>query len=189
MKTTLKLAAFLALDLMALIAIGNAARAQTTPTTPTFFARRDYPIGSQFQVADVNGDGIPDLIALSCQTITVQFGNGDGTFRPGPTTKVAACGGSAFVASDLNGDGNVDMAVSTGNGVVISMGNGDGTFQPSVNYPINDTVVGYLVVGDFNNDGILDIRGHRQHRCLVPGRERRWQLRCCGTRRYSFRRV
>jgi hypothetical protein len=149
MKNTLKLAVLLALSFVAIAA---------TPTMPTFFARRDYPIGSQFiQVADTNGDGIPDLIALSCQTITVQFGNGDGTFRPGPTTKVAACLGSAFVASDLNGDGNVDVAISNGNGIVISMGNGDGTFQPSLNYPINDTVVGYLVVGDFNSDGILDI--------------------------------
>jgi hypothetical protein len=153
-----KLTVFLIFDLMALTIIGSAARAQSTPKMPTFFARRDYPIGSQFiQIANVNGDGIPDLIALSCQTITVLFGNGDGTFRPGPTTKVAACGGSAFVASDLNGDGNVDLAISTGNGIIISVGNGDGTFQPGVNYPINDTVVGYLVVGDFNNDGILDI--------------------------------
>jgi len=163
MKTTLKLAALLALDLMAasvvsLTAIGSTARAQTTPTVPTFFARRDYPIGSQFiQIADVNGDGIPDLIAFDCGTIIVQFGNGDGTFRSGPNTKTGACGGSAFVAANLNGDGNVDMAISNGNGIVISMGNGDGTFQPSVNYPINDSIVGYLVVGDFNSDGILDI--------------------------------
>jgi len=49
---------------MGLVSMGTAVRALTTPTMPTFFARRDYLIGSQFiQVADVNGDGIPDLLA------------------------------------------------------------------------------------------------------------------------------
>jgi hypothetical protein len=72
MKRTLKLAAFLALDLMAI-----AARA-ATPKPPIFFARRDYPglISHFVQVADTNSDGIPDMIAGGFGLIEVQFGNG-----------------------------------------------------------------------------------------------------------------
>ena len=65
---------------------------------PTFFARRDYPgLNSYFvQVADTNGDGIPDLIANNFGTIEVQFGNGDGTFRLGPSSSVGGDIGQSF---------------------------------------------------------------------------------------------
>jgi hypothetical protein len=159
MKRMLKLALFLAFDLMAVnltAIVGQSA----TPPMPTFFARRDYLIGSQFiQAADVNGDGIPDLLAFDVGTIIVQFGNGDGTFRSGPSTQTGAGGGGdqGFVPIDLNGDGKIDLVLSAGTGVNVAMGKGDGTFQPSVSYPISDIYVGALVLGDFNGDGILDV--------------------------------
>ena len=54
-----------------------AAASGASPTTPTFFARRDYTgLDSTFaQVADTNGDGIPDLISSEDGHITVLFGN------------------------------------------------------------------------------------------------------------------
>jgi FG-GAP-like repeat len=151
MRNTLKLAVLLALSFVAIAA---------TPTMPTFFARRDYLIGSQFiQVADVNGDGIPDLLAYYTGTIIVQFGNGDGTFRQGPSTNTGAGGAGAqgFVPIDLNNDGKIDLVLTDGTGIMVAMGNGDGTFQPSVYYPINDHYIGALVLGDFDGDGILDV--------------------------------
>jgi hypothetical protein len=65
-----------------------ASLAQTTPMTATFFARRDYqgPSSDPIQVADANGDGIPDVIGNANGFVEVLFGNGDGTLRTGPST-------------------------------------------------------------------------------------------------------
>jgi hypothetical protein len=69
------LTAFLLTPLVAASPVG--------PKLPTFFARRDYTgLNSEWvQVADTNGDGIPDLIADGEGDIQILFGNGDGTFR------------------------------------------------------------------------------------------------------------
>jgi hypothetical protein len=134
---------------------------------PTFFDRRDYPIGETWQaVADVNGDKIPDLVTLNGCCILVLFGNGDGTFRNGPSSQVgppvSVANGYGAVA-DLNGDGILDVVVlgaingiPTPVGFGLCLGNGDGTFQPAVFYQIStDSVPQRVVIGDFNNDGIL----------------------------------
>jgi hypothetical protein len=137
------------------LAVASAA----SPTMPTFYARRDY-IGLDSiygQVADTNGDGIPDVISSADGLIEVLFGNGDGTFRSGPSSNPGTSGSFSFAATDLNGDGKIDLVFSYGSGIAISIGNGDGTFQSAVYYTTDDGVFGYLVVGDFNNDGILDV--------------------------------
>jgi hypothetical protein len=137
------------------------------PPKPTFSARRDY-VGLDSQhvaVADVNGDGIPDLIANDGGAVLVLFGNGNGTFRPGPTTVTGMSAAVSLVAADISGDGKVDLVLAGGlngtdvpQGIGVCLGKGDGTFQPLVFYQAGtDTEIFHLVLGDFNGDSIPDV--------------------------------
>jgi hypothetical protein len=57
---------------------------------PAFSARRDYPsAGGRIVVGDVNGDGIPDVVAVGSENlVSILLGNGNGRFRPAVTMNV-----------------------------------------------------------------------------------------------------
>jgi hypothetical protein len=111
--------------------------------------------------ADFNGDGIPDLVILGNDTISLLLGNGDGTFTAAPSPSADLPG--AIAVGDFNGDGIPDLAVAPafdeGNSEVL-LGNGDGTFTNAGGSfgNGNGTVTSdSLAVGDFNGDGKLDL--------------------------------
>jgi hypothetical protein len=127
-------------------------------------------------VADMNGDGIPDIIALGATATTynsqvaVALGNGDGTFRAPILTNYSSQylnNAQSIAIGDFNGDGKLDVAItdpydSTGSG--ISLGNGDGTLQtvtingePLPTLAINLDVGGAATAADFNGDGRIDL--------------------------------
>jgi uncharacterized protein (TIGR03437 family) len=135
-------------------------------------------------LADVNGDGKADLIAISVaqspvsgdSNLNVGFlwifpGNGDGTFQPGVDYPLPDSffnpGYSSFAVGDLNGDGKPDLAIATGSGVTaIALGNGNGTFSvlPTTAVPAYPTSSGlpnsgsgYIASADLNGDGKLDL--------------------------------
>lgn len=91
-------------------------------------------------IGDFNGDGIPDLMAVSdtsgSQVVNIFLGKGDGTFST-PTAN-ASIQGFAPLVQDFNQDGFADLAIVPleQKVLLIQLGNGDGTFQPAVSYPV-----------------------------------------------------
>ena len=113
-------------------------------------------------IADFNGDGKLDVVVTNVVpgTISIQLGNGDGTFGS-PTNYATGADPWAVAVADMNHDGKLDLAVTaTGqNEISVLLGNGDGTFQPHVDYAVGTLGDDQfsLAFGDFNADGNLDL--------------------------------
>ena len=119
-------------------------------------------------VADVNGDGIPDIVATAqncaggCVNdgfVSVVLGSGGGDFRSGTIYDAGGRFTSGVAVSDVNGDGKLDIVVANylSSNVGVLLGNGDGTFQPVVTYGSGGSQNNSVVLADMNGDNILDI--------------------------------
>jgi hypothetical protein len=94
----------------------------------------DYPAGSYpfgLVVGDFNGDGALDLAvtnsdcdvpASNCPgTVSLLFGNGDGTFQPPVGGYLVGLYPSYLAAANLNGDGGADLAVPNASSGTVSI--------------------------------------------------------------------
>jgi hypothetical protein len=114
----------------------------------------------QVNFADVNNDKKLDLVFSCDGYITIQLGNGDGTFQ---TPAHFAINAGVPVFADFNGDGFLDVAALVPSNtapqvaVLLNQGaSGPGVFQSPKLYAAPSGALG-LVAGDFNGDGKQDM--------------------------------
>lgn len=146
-----------------------------SPGAPSFNPSTTYATDGQASqavaVADINNDGILDIVVtnmctqgqLFCNGVAVLLGNGDGTFQSAVGFNVGGYETGAVAIADLNGDGNLDLVMTNncqqytcaGGSLTWLPGNGDGTFQEYIQ--LDATKGGPVAIADVNNDGCPDL--------------------------------
>lgn len=120
------------------------------------------------EIADLDGQNGPDLIATTDDTIWISYAAGGGTFfEAGPLPGCPACVNDDIDVADLDGDGDLDLMlryegdIAFGDpGVLIDYLNlGDHDFYPTSNFWNGEVVMhpSQTRFADFDNDGLLDI--------------------------------
>jgi hypothetical protein len=141
----------------------------TVASEVTAFLTGAFPTGGA--IADVNHDGIPDVITADYHgdSVSVLLGTGAGALAAKVTYPTVAGAETANLAvGDLNGDGNVDVIAanpstrqdSPPGSVAELLGRTDGTFAPAVimQVGIAGTTKPYSVaIGDFDGNGTKDV--------------------------------
>ena len=122
-----------------------------------FFTGTNPPAST---VADVNGDGIPDLVVANTGSndVSILLGQGTGsswTMTPGPRIKTDA-GPVAVAVGNILGTGQLDLAVANqqANNVQVFPGVGNGFFNDTapVTYAVGQAPSG-LFLGNFTGSG------------------------------------
>jgi hypothetical protein len=120
---------------------------------------------SRLAIADLTGDGVPDLVAgvANRSHLEVLQGDGAGSFILGYA--IIACG-QGSVAGDFTNDGYVDvLGTCPSTGPQLARGNGTRTFTAT---PVEGmTEADAVAVADFNRDGIKDFMFTANGRAFV----------------------
>jgi hypothetical protein len=132
----------------------------------------DRPQPRQVAVADLTGNGIPDVVTANDTDnggrVSVLLGNGDGTFQNAlnfPVDQALFSNPLSLAVGDFHGAGRPDLLVGNvffggGRGnldqLFLLVGNGDGSFQApiAIDAGMQPTA---LAVGQFTGDGNLDV--------------------------------
>ncbi|MNJ85413.1 C protein alpha-antigen precursor [compost metagenome] len=113
---------------------------------------------NQIVSADFNGDGNLDIVLanVSSSSVTVQLGNGDGTF--GTAVAYTINVPKNLTLGDINEDGTIDIVVSSGNANQSLLGNvgAPETFTLGATFNIAGSVAD-IRLADMNGDNHLDV--------------------------------
>lgn len=135
-----------------------------------FYMFASYPVGKNpttVTTADLNHDGFTDLVTTNIgnSTLSILFGNGDGTF--GDQVQLNVCREPRSLAiNDFNHDENPDIALacSGSDQVSILLGRANGKFEEGPQYPVHRTPVAIAtddVNGDQNADLVVALRNDK----------------------------
>ncbi len=124
------------------------------------------------QLADVNGDGLADLVGRAVAGIYVQLAHGGGHFAP-PTLATSALSDLAGWANpayyrtirfaDVNGDGRADLVARSSRGVLVGLSTGTTFTSPVLVAPAFSDSAGWMTYGaslrvaDIDGDGMADL--------------------------------
>jgi hypothetical protein len=118
---------------------------------------------------DVNGDGVPDLVASAPGDVSnsvagatyLYIGNGNGTLKAAQTVNGGA-NPSAVAIADMNGDSKADLVVSGSSSITtgyvqVLLNNGSGGFTQAKVAATDDAFPASVAVGDLDQDGHPDV--------------------------------
>ena len=152
---------------------------------------------ASFVVADMNGDGIPDIVAppnrIGDGKLHIWLGNGKGDFSAWPLSFTEegkplprfTIDYGAVAVGDLDGDGKQDVvSASHGKGLVALFGDGKGGFRVvRTGLPAQDFSSQAVMLLDADGDGKLDIVASRDG----PGQEQKGTIDVQQVRVYLYR--
>ena len=110
--------------------------------------------------ADMDGDGLYDVVAATPNQTSVYFNSGNRTLRTPGTSLGSSSGGSAAVTLDWNGDGIQDVAVAGVGGSVARVWLNDGSGNVADRIDLGGVNVGSVyaaAAGDLDLDGDDDL--------------------------------
>ena len=113
------------------------------------------------EIADLDNDGIPDILTISFVDSNVSWmhNNGNGTFGPLQIITTQSANPLSAIAADLDGDGARDIVVGSLNDHTVAWykGNGNGTFGAKQILVNTVNAPGAVAAADMDGDGRLDV--------------------------------
>jgi hypothetical protein len=137
--------------------------ASASPPRERRFSTGDGP--GVVAIADLNGDGLPDLVTANERSgnASVLLGDGKGGFSPAPGSPFpAGHSPNDLAVGDFNRDGRLDLAFANHDTqyLTVLLGDGRGGFSPAPGSPVKVAVRPHphgIATGDFDGDGSPDL--------------------------------